>query len=165
MTQFYSVPERGDGIIILTNSSRNWPFFSYVLNDWADWSGYGSVGFGLVARAKNLLWIAVGVILTAVLWQVWGIVQGLIAGNLRFVPFSRSRLVIRIIAFVLFAVLTGGFILVSSLPYFFLFSVVPIASAWLMYVLAASALVLLLSALLPRVENSPASGPDECLSG
>ena len=165
MTQFYSVPETGDGIVILSNSGRSWPFFSYVLSDWADWCGYGSVGFSLIVKVKIWLLILTGVLLALVLWRTWGIMQDLITRTRRFAPFSGSRMHVRIPAFVLFAVLTGGLLWVLGLPYFFLFSVVPIASVWLMYVLAASAFILLLSALLPKEENSPASRPDESRNG
>ncbi len=150
MTQFYSVPETGDGIVIITNSSRSWPFFSYLFSDWAEWNGFGSVGFGLVARAKNVLWVFLAVLLALVVWRLWVIIHELIAGSRGFRPFSKTGRVRRLIFAVLCIGIAAGLLWIFSLPYFFLFSVFPIASMWLMYVLAAAAFVFLLSALLPR---------------
>ncbi len=38
MTHFHSVPETGDGIVILTNSQRSWPLIAHILSDWAEWN-------------------------------------------------------------------------------------------------------------------------------
>jgi hypothetical protein len=51
MTHFHSVPETGDGIVILTNSQRSWPFFSEILGDWAAWCGLP--GWGWASSPKD----------------------------------------------------------------------------------------------------------------
>jgi CubicO group peptidase (beta-lactamase class C family) len=33
MMHFHSVPETGDGIVILTNSQCSWPFIAFILSD------------------------------------------------------------------------------------------------------------------------------------
>ncbi len=38
----YYVPEKGEGIVILTNSKRSWLFLSGMLNNWAAWVGTGT---------------------------------------------------------------------------------------------------------------------------
>ena len=55
MTHFHAVPETGDGIVILINSQRSWPFFVYVLSDWARWIGAGSVGMGKRYTKQDVL--------------------------------------------------------------------------------------------------------------
>jgi hypothetical protein len=48
MTHFHSVPESGDGIVILTNSQRSWPFIASALNDWGKWCGFGRIKMGKI---------------------------------------------------------------------------------------------------------------------
>ena len=48
MTHFHSVPETGDGIVIMTNSQRSWPLFAYILSDWAKWNGFDSLGMSRI---------------------------------------------------------------------------------------------------------------------
>jgi CubicO group peptidase (beta-lactamase class C family) len=43
ISQFYAVPETGDGIVILTNSERSHRFVSQVTGDWARWRAFPSV--------------------------------------------------------------------------------------------------------------------------
>jgi CubicO group peptidase (beta-lactamase class C family) len=70
MTHFHFLPETGDGIVILTNSQRSWPVFSYILSDWAEWSGISSVGMEQIIRGQKVLWIFIGLFLFILLWQV-----------------------------------------------------------------------------------------------
>ena len=50
MTHFQAVPETGDGLVILTNSQRSWPFIACLLREWARWRGFPSVGM------ERILW-------------------------------------------------------------------------------------------------------------
>ena len=40
MTHYHLVPADGNGIVILTNSQRSWPFISYILTHWSQQYGY-----------------------------------------------------------------------------------------------------------------------------
>ena len=50
ITHFQAVPTTGDGLVILTNSQRSWPFIAYLLRDWARWRAFPSVGM------EKILW-------------------------------------------------------------------------------------------------------------
>lgn len=149
MTHFHAVPETGDGIIILTNSQRSWPFFAYLLNDWAAWRGFGSVGMGKIAKASRILWVIIGLLLLGAIAQIWRLFRGMTGGRRRFAPLARAsrgpRILQGILALSIFFLL--GWALTQE--YLFIASVFPIASGWLGFALFAVSLVLLLSTLLP----------------
>lgn len=147
MTHFHSVPEIGDGIVILTNSQRSWPLFAYILNDWAKWSGFGSVGMSVLIKARIILWIIVFILLTFSLWQIIQIIVRLTSGNLRLVLF-KELLQLKIIIKILSA-LTILMILVWAMgqKYLFITSVFPIASFWLGYSLVFFSIILVLTVL------------------
>lgn len=81
MTHFYLVPETGDGMVILTNSQRSWPFFASLFNDWARWSGFSSVGMGKVALGNRILWGLITLIGLTAPWQALRLGMGLASGR------------------------------------------------------------------------------------
>lgn len=153
MTHFHSVPETGDGIVILTNSQRSWPFISYILSDWAKWCGFSSVGMGQIIRGKKVLWTLIGLILFILLWQVWRLGQGLISGRRQFAPLSKESRLLRLVQSSLFIILVLGLLWSINQDYLFISSVFPIASSWLGFSIFLCAVVLLLSALFPCIED------------
>jgi hypothetical protein len=68
MTHFHFVPESGDGIVILTNSQRSWPFMAQVLRDWGQWNGFGTLKFGRIIFATTAMWTLIGLVLLASTW-------------------------------------------------------------------------------------------------
>ena len=150
MCHFHSVPESGDGIVILTNSGNSWPFFAHILRDWTGWLGFGRPGMGVINTGQMLIWIFIGLVLAAVIRQSWKVIQDWAGGSRRLAPFAREARGLRIAAAAGFAVLGAGLLWVFTRDYFFLNSTFPIASGWLWGVLSAAEGVLLLSALLPR---------------
>lgn len=151
MTYFHSVPETGDGIVILTNSQRSWPFFAYILSDWSKWSGFATVGFGKIIWAQNALWALIGLIWFIILWQVWRLGQGLASGRRQFAPLSRESRLLRLVQSSLSIILVSGLLWCISQDYLFISSVFPIASSWLGFSILVFAVILLLSALFPRI--------------
>jgi CubicO group peptidase (beta-lactamase class C family) len=149
MTHFHSVPETGDGIVILTNSQRSWPFFSSVLRDWAKWSGYSSVGMGNIVRAETGLQILIGLLLSTSLWQALRLRRGVASGTRRFAPFAPEDRLLRLGQIGLFAVLASVLIWSVSQDYLFINSFFPILSNWLGGSLLSVASVSLASACLP----------------
>lgn len=152
MTHFYSVPETGDGIVILTNSQRSWPFIAYILNDWAKWSGFSSVGMGQIIQGQKVLWTLIGLILFILLWQAWRLGQGLISGRRQFAPLSKESRFLRLVQSSLFIILVLGLLWSINQDYLLISSVFPIASSWLGFSIFLFAVVLLLSALFPSIE-------------
>lgn len=149
MTHFHLVPETGDGIVILTNSSRSWPLISHILNDWAYWSGYGSVGMGLITKAITGLWILIGLILAASAWQIFRVSRDFVKGKRRpdlnvmgYSGFQYLQLALSIVllSFVIWSV-TREFLIITSL--------FPGVSDWLLGSLSFVAFTLLVSAMFP----------------
>lgn len=69
MTHMHFVPESGDGIIILTNSQRSWPFISHLLRDWAVWRDFDPIGMTRIIWGERLLFALVGLVWAAILFQ------------------------------------------------------------------------------------------------
>jgi CubicO group peptidase (beta-lactamase class C family) len=151
MSHFYSIPKTGDGIVILTNSQRSWPFFAYIFADWTEWSGLPPVGMEKVVTGLKLLWGFIGLIWLAVLWQLSKIGEDFIYKKRSFAPLSThtrfSRVIQAILAFTLVSVL----IWCLNQDYLFITSIFPIGSIWLGYTAFAIALTLIISALLPII--------------
>ncbi|NMC41327.1 MAG: beta-lactamase family protein [Bacteroidales bacterium] len=59
MSHYHLIPGTGDGIVILTNSQRSWPFFGFVLRDWAEWCGYKHIGMEVIPASELVLWLVV----------------------------------------------------------------------------------------------------------
>lgn len=152
MTHFHAVPETGDGIAILTNSQRSWPFFAYILNDWAEWNGFSSVGMSKIIWGQKVLWTLIGIILFIVLWQLWRLVQGLISDRRKFAPLSKKSRFLRILQSSLSIILVSVLLWCISQDYLFVSSVFPIAYKWLGLSVFVFALTLLFSALFPYTE-------------
>lgn len=154
MTHFHSIPETGDGIVILTNSQRSWPFIAYILNDWTSWNGSASVGMSGIIWAIYGLWITIGLILFTALWQLWSLVEALASKQADFALRHRhSRFVCAT------QIGTAGLLIIGLLwcmcqDYLFISSVFPIASKWLGFSLFLLALALLLSALFSKEKVS-----------
>ena len=106
MTHFHAVPDTGDGIVVLTNSQRSWPFLAHVLTDWARWSGVGTVNFGLITRATTFVWALIALLGAVTLWRIGRLVVGLVRGSRQVAPFSQSGALKRAVQFVV-----GGLLL------------------------------------------------------
>jgi len=111
MTHFHSVPEEGAGIVIFTNSSRSWPFISYILGDWAKWNSVSSVGFTLISKGVIIAWVVIGMVLLISLFQLCRLGRGLFLKKRKFAPLSKESLILRlvegILSVVIFCTLPG----------------------------------------------------------
>ena len=152
MTHFHSVPQTGDGIVILTNSQRSWPAFAYILSDWACWSGLDSVGMEKIILGQKILWFLIGLLIFIFLWLIVKIGQGLVSGIRKFAPLSPGFGLQRIVQSIGFLVCISILIWASAQDYFFLSSAFPIAANWLGLAILLLAVALLLSALFPFIE-------------
>lgn len=157
MTHFHSIPETGDGIVILANSQRSWPLFSAILTNWASWTGHGSVGMGIIARGARLLRILLAANLFLIALTALQVLRGIKAGHRRFrfplsiAPFSAWQGA----ALLSSLGLTFGVLVVSRMEYFFLSSVFPAETPWLGAAMLLWAAVLLVTLIFPKtlVEN------------
>ncbi|NBC67169.1 MAG: serine hydrolase, partial [Bacteroidetes bacterium] len=150
MTHFQSVPEAGDGIVILTNSQRSWPFISYILKDWAEWRGDSSVGMARITDAVTGIWILIGLLFMGSIYQAGRLGTQFIQKRRQITPLKRMGRWTRFILFILSGILTFSVLWALNQDYFFLFSVFPIASGWLIIAIVFVATVLLISAFFPN---------------
>ncbi|AKA34285.1 serine hydrolase domain-containing protein [Flagellimonas lutaonensis] len=155
MTHFHSVPETGDGIVILTNSQRSWPFFAHILNDWAEWNNFPSVGMGVIVLGTKLLWVFIGFLFLIALWKGYRLGREITYGQRNFESFSSNSRGVRLVQMGLSLVLLLTLIWSLNQDYFFLNSVFPIASPWLGISIFLMALVLVFSALFPKTRTKP----------
>ncbi|MDI9458320.1 MAG: serine hydrolase domain-containing protein [Bacillota bacterium] len=140
MTHFQAVPETGDGLVILTNSQRSWPFIACLLREWARWRGFPSVG------------------MEKILWGGWGLAgmaslilaqSAMLLAQLFTSKPIRYRWLRVLAALSLFVLLFWS----ANQEYLFLRSVFPIHSVWLGGAALVFAAVLLVSALWPFVKK------------
>jgi CubicO group peptidase (beta-lactamase class C family) len=153
MTHFHIVPETGDGIVILTNSQRSWPLFSHILSDWAEWNGLGSIGMGLITKAMTGLWILIALILVASLWQIVRVVRDSIQGKRKFNLQIKNYSGAQFVQLILFVILVSVLIWSVTREYLILTSVFPGASEWFMAAMFVLAVVLLISAMVPKIKE------------
>jgi CubicO group peptidase (beta-lactamase class C family) len=154
MTHFHSVPERGDGIVILTNSQRSWPFFAHILQDWANWSGFSPPGMVLILKATRVVWGATAGLGLILIWQGFLLGAGLHSGSRNldpFLPYNRLRRLAAaagsaaILLYLVFELLRG---------YSFLASIFPAVYPWLVMVMILLAIELVLFSLFPENQAS-----------
>lgn len=156
MTHFHSVPEEGEGIVILTNSQRSWPFISYILNDWSEWIGVSSVGMSKISKGVTIIWLLIVVVLLVSFWQMVRLIRGVVLKRRNFAPLSTESRLLRSIQADLFVVAVLVFVWSINQTYLFLPSVFPVAYNWLWVAGFALTGVSLLSALFPRVARAKA---------
>jgi len=152
MTHFHFVPETGDGIVILTNSQRSWPFFAKVLTLWAQWNGFKRVGMTVITVSEKILWIIAGLLILIASGLLLKIAKGFIRHTRRFNPFSRINFKSRIVLTILTVLVSAIYIWALSQDYIFFTSVFPRIAGWLVFLTPAIVIVLLLVILFPESE-------------
>lgn len=150
MTHFHAIPERGDGIVILTNSQRSWPFMAQVLTDWSRWLGIEPVKMGRIIDATRVLWGIIGLVLLISLWLAYGLVAELRRRKLRFDPMSPTSRGTRWIQFALGMLGIGGIAWSAAQPYLFISAIFPTAAAWAGGSVVALSILLVIRSLFPR---------------
>jgi CubicO group peptidase (beta-lactamase class C family) len=150
MTHFHAIPESGDGIVILTNSQRSWPFIAEVLTDWSRWRGFGSVKFGRITNATAALRALIGFIVLYSLWLIFGLIKGLCSGNRRFAPLSRDSRMVRLLQAALSLGVIAALAWSAAQPYLMVSSIFPSAAVWAGDSLLMLAIIMILLAMFPR---------------
>jgi len=146
MTHFHAIPETGDGIVILTNSQRSWPFIAYLVGDWARWCGFSSVGMYKIVIGQNLLWGFIGLIWIVSSFQLWNLVGGIVSGKRKPI-FSIQLSSLRLLQLILSVFLALSLLWCKNQDYLFITSVFPVASVWLGMSILAAACILFFSVL------------------
>ncbi len=149
LTHLHTVPETGDGIVILTNSQRSWPLMAHLLTDWAEWNGFGSVGMSRIITGTMLLWTMIGVLAAGAVVQGVRLGRGMASGRRHVRPLSPVGRTARVVAGLGAPALGAVLLWASRQDYLFVTSVFPAAAPWLAVVLGGLAVVLAGTVLLP----------------
>ena len=153
MTQFYSIPEDGNGLVIFANSQRSWPFFAAILQDWGSFEGYGSIGMGKLVMASKAIWLFFGFLLFFWLWTSWKVGEETVSQKRHFAPLTSQQRFSRSVYLLLFIALAGLILYAITTAYFEPASLFPVAMEWLGYL---SILFLLLLGILisfPKIQK------------
>jgi CubicO group peptidase (beta-lactamase class C family) len=153
MTHFHAVPETGDGIVILTNSQRSWPFFAQILTQWAEWNGFKRVGMSVIFTSERVLWVVVGLLIILTSLQGLKLITGIGNSSRSFSPFSKRRRKSNLTMFSIFLLLNTIYIWAVSQDYIFFTSIFPVISRWLLFVAPAISAILLLTILFPKTKH------------
>lgn len=145
MTHFYVVPSTGDGIVIVSNSQKSWPFFATLLEDWSTWAGLPEPGMAVISRATLAMQIFISLLSMVSLWILSRISFRLIRGSRRFSVTSPSRVQVVCGMGALVVALGLGWALTRD--YLFVSSIFPQETPWLWSALLATTLALIMAAL------------------
>jgi CubicO group peptidase (beta-lactamase class C family) len=151
ISQFYAVPETGDGIVILTNSERSQHFVAQLVGDWAWWSGLGSVQMSrsmetVAVAMQNAAWL----FLLLSLWMIGQLARGLRSGGRRLdlkLSRARARRLLQLLSVALLLWLWWG------LGQGITTQLLPVLSGWLGASISAFSGALLLITLFPAGEE------------
>jgi CubicO group peptidase (beta-lactamase class C family) len=148
MTHFHLVPEAGEGIVILTNSSGSWPLISNILSDWAAWNGFGSVGMGIISKAITGAWILIFLTLSGLIIQLIRIIRDYLRNMRQFDVQFKNYSSVQFVLLALFLILSSILIWGMTREYLMITSVFPGVSGWLFFIIFLSALICLIMALM-----------------
>lgn len=149
MTHFHSVPASGDGLVILTNSQRSWPFFGHLLREWSAWSGNPGIGMQRIITGTRIIWAFNILLIAAACWLAGRVLFGWVSGSRSFKPFSKKFGWIRSLQLGLALSILAALIWSMQQNYLFIVSVFPSASVWLGVALGALSLAMILTAIWP----------------
>ncbi len=153
MTHFHMIPDSGDGIVILTNSSRSWPLISHILGEWTASIGYGPVGMEIITKAISALWILTGLMMVLACFQIARITFQYFRGARRFDFHLINYSPAQFLQLALFVILLSVLIWSVTRDYLIITSVFPGVSGWLIFTLFLIAMALLITALFQKNQS------------
>jgi hypothetical protein len=151
MTHMQFAPNKGDGIVILTNSQRSWPFIARILRYWTNDAGLIPTGMEMIIAASNLLNLLIILGFITMLFQAINLVSGLVKSTRIYVPFSRRMDYLRIFRLLQFVLISILFLKYILMPYSLLESVFPRQSNWLLAMMLSNSAVILLKSIWPKI--------------
>lgn len=154
MTHFHAIPASGDGIVLITNSQRSWPFFAFILKEWSSWLGFSSVGMGKIIWATLALWGVVALMLFVGLLSLWRLIKSWIGRQRHWAPWAMENRRGRFLKLAVFVLIFLAVVWCYSRPYLFLAAVFPIAFNWLLGVFLLIGSVLFIEAIMPLKKES-----------
>lgn len=131
MTHFHAIPQTGDGIVMLTNSQRSWPFFAYILNDWAGWIGFGTVGMAAIMYAEIALWGLLYLLWIILLIQIYHVIKGLLMKTCKVIFIRKQYTLYQVIRMFVSVFVIALLLWAVTQEYLFITSVFPRVSIWI----------------------------------
>lgn len=145
---FHTVPETGDGIVVLTNSERSLQLIADVVGTWADATGHSGIYLTRAQRWVRLpVWVLVGVATGLALRLGYGVG----AGTRTFAPLSDRDRIARGALGGLAAVTVG---LWWALGHETVAHVLPVIADWIGLAIWAVVILALVTVLVPRTDGS-----------
>lgn len=150
MTHMQYYPESGDGIVILTNSQRSWPFIASILKVWSDWSGLESPGMARILVARSILIFVICAGFFTVMVLLWQLAEGLAQKNRKLIRRS-DGIGTALLCRLGFSVILAGIVVWNiSKPYSNIASLFPRVSVWLWILILSAAMCILVYSIFPR---------------
>jgi CubicO group peptidase (beta-lactamase class C family) len=153
MTHFEAVPRTGDGIVLLTNSQRSWPFFALLLRDWGEWNGLGAPGMSKLSGAEKALYVLMGMVFLLSVGQAGRLAYDLVRSTRWWAPLTGAHRYRRIAMGVTGTSLLALLLWAANQPYLAITSLFPAVCDGLSATGLLAAVVLLATALLPREQQ------------
>ena len=161
MTHFHAVPETGDGIVILTNSQRSWPLIAELLSDWARWNDLGPLKFTIIKQAGLAVRMITGLIFLLAVGQFIWLARKIQLGDRRFAPLAPEGVAGRSAQAFLGGAVLAVLAWSAAQPYLFVSSIFPGLINWLAAGVFFLAVVNLLAACFPGVEEAAQGRADQ----
>jgi hypothetical protein len=149
MSHFHSIPETGDGIIILTNSQRSWPLIAKVLQEWTHWRKVESVQMSRIGLGITLMWILVSLLALASILLAFRLVNGLLHNTRSFSLKSLIHSPLRVMQCVSGIAMIGAIMWASIQPYLMITSVFPLTSQWAAMAVVVLGAMCIITSLFP----------------
>jgi len=147
MTHFHMVREKGDGIVILTNSQRSWPFFGFILKNWAEWNGYERVGMQVIPAGEVILWILIFILLFFVLGRAFFILLTITSGDKVFIEPARDISARRVLMFIISLLLLLFLAWCANQDYLLISSIFPATTGMLSITVILLSLMIILGVI------------------
>jgi hypothetical protein len=105
---------------------------------------------GGIILVQKIAWISIAVVLTLLVWQFLRLSEGFISRSRKLAPFSGTPRALQFVQYAVAFLLFSVFLRIMTLEYWFINSVLPIASHWLNFTILSAAFVVIVSAVFPR---------------
>ncbi|MBD3386214.1 serine hydrolase [candidate division KSB1 bacterium] len=152
MTHFHSVPASGDGIVILTNSQRSWPFMARLLSDWGKWCKVGRIKMGRITCGIIALKVFIAIVVLLSLGLLFLLFRDWRKGRRR--PDAKPwRAKGRLLQLAAGLTISSVLIWSSLQPYLMVESIFPGVVGYAGYALLGFALILVTSAFFRQTKN------------
>ncbi len=155
--EFVGLPERGEGIVVLTNSDLGSNLYVNVLGAWSRWLGTGALAInGFYQGISNIALGLAGLLSLGLVFRIWGLIRKVRAGRRQWIGrlfkslkvWSYAGIALSVLSAVIVAL--GWYIVVFPI----LFILAPAQALWLTLAVLGWCLCGVIAALLRPTKDS-----------